>query len=366
MATNRTPRKTTIYDIAVAAQASPTTVSLVLNDSWQRHRIKPETAARVLELAETLGYTVNLKARGLRLSRSGLAGMILPHYRNRFFAGLAEAFEGETRSRGLCPIIVSTHRNPDNELKATETLLAQQVEFLFITGVRDPVPLNNLCHGVEVRCVNIDLPGPGAPSVVSDNRGGARALTDVVLSKPVVRPSDPSDLFFFGGDAADNATRNRVVGFNEALEARGIVPQPEMFDCCGYPPTNAALSLAQRYAKLGRLPSRLFINGVTALEGALRFTATLPEHELADIVVGCFDWDPFAAHMPFDVTMVRQNVEIMIAEGFRLLDDHRKGHNPLVVVPTTFGKAGELDGAQEDWNRDADPEDLSGLRAADA
>ena len=57
------------------------------------------------------GLLKDLKARGLRLSRSGLAGMIVPHYRNRFFAGLAEAFEAEARSRGLCPVVVSTERD---------------------------------------------------------------------------------------------------------------------------------------------------------------------------------------------------------------------------------------------------------------
>jgi LacI family fructose operon transcriptional repressor len=95
---------------------------------------------RVLASAERLGYSVNLKARGLRLSRSGLAGMIMPHYRNRFFAGLAEAFESNARSRSLCPIVVSTHRPPGNEVTATETLIAQQVEFLLCCGVFDPVP----------------------------------------------------------------------------------------------------------------------------------------------------------------------------------------------------------------------------------
>ena len=126
-------RKSTIYDIAVAADLSPTTVSLVLNDSWQRYRIKPETAARILSCAENLGYAVNLKARGLRLSQSGLAGMILPHYRNRFFAGLAEAFEANARSRGLCPIVVSTHRNPENEAERDRDLAcpAGRVSFLF-------------------------------------------------------------------------------------------------------------------------------------------------------------------------------------------------------------------------------------------
>src|SRR5471032_2060612 len=159
-------RKSTIYDISEATGTSVTAVSMVLNGSWMRYRIKEETANRILESAQQLGYNVNMRARGLRLSRSGLAGMILPHYRNRFFAGLAEAFEAEARSRGLCPIVVSTHRHPGNELTVTETLLAQQVEFLFFAGVRDPNPLNELCRTAKVRCVNIDLPGSGAASVV--------------------------------------------------------------------------------------------------------------------------------------------------------------------------------------------------------
>jgi LacI family transcriptional regulator, fructose operon transcriptional repressor len=347
-------RKSTIYDIAVAADSSPTTVSLVLNDSWRQYRIKAETAERILEWAERLGYAVNLKARGLRLSRSGLAGMILPHYRNRFFAGLAEAFQAEARNRGLCPIVVDTHRNPANELKATETLLAQQVEFLFFAGVHFPDPLNDLCRSASVKCVNIDLPGSRAPSVVSDNRGGAMALTEVVIEKLMERGADTGDFFFFGGVADDDATRNRVLGFNDALAAHGIAQVPSMIDCCGYPPTHAARSLAARYAELGRLPSGLFVNGVTALEGALRFTSTLRARELRSVVVGAFDWDPFAAHLPFDVTMVRQNVEAMIAEGFTLLDNYSLDASPLVVVPTAFGKTGEHDGAQEDWDAAAE------------
>lgn len=94
----------------------------------------------------------------------------------------------------------------------------------------------------------------------------------------------------------------------------------------------------------------MFINGVTALEGALRFLSTLAPSELKRIVAGSFDWDPFAAYLPFDVTMVRQNVEVMIAEGFKLLDNHSADHFPLVTVPTSFGRTGEHEGAQEDWD----------------
>lgn len=180
------------------------------------------------------------------------------------------------------------------------------------------------------------------------------ALTEVVIEKLIERGADTGDFFFFGGVADDDATRNRVLGFGDALAAHGIAQVPSMIDCCGYPPTHAARSLAARYAELGRLPSGLFVNGVTALEGALRFTSKLRARELRSVVVGAFDWDPFAAHLPFDVTMVRQNVEAMIAEGFTLLDKYSIDASPLVVVPTAFGKTGEHDGAQEDWDAGAE------------
>jgi LacI family fructose operon transcriptional repressor len=92
----------------------------------------------VIEAAERLGYAVNLKARGLRLSRSGLAGMIVPHYRNRFFAGLAEAFEAEARERGPCPVVVSTQRDDEIEAHVIETLLPQQAEYPLHHGCPQP------------------------------------------------------------------------------------------------------------------------------------------------------------------------------------------------------------------------------------
>ncbi|MEO6014372.1 MAG: LacI family DNA-binding transcriptional regulator [Devosia sp.] len=334
-------RKVTIYDIARETETSPTTVSFVLNSTWRDHRIKPATADRVLQCAERLGYAVNLKARGLRLSRSGLAGMIVPHYRNRFFAGLAETFETETRARGLCPIVVSTQRDATIEANVIETLLAQQVEFLFITGVHDPDPLNAMCRSAGVACINIDLPGTGAPSVVSDNYGGAKELTDAIVAKLTPSQRAAGDLFFFGGLADDDATRKRVLGFKASLKTHRIAFRTDMIDCCGYPPATAGRSIAERYALLGRLPAGLFVNGVTALEGSLQFFNSLSQDEMDDVSVGSFDWDPFGAHLSFPVIMVRQDVELMISEALALLDLSKVDPHQVVIVPTSFGGVGE-------------------------
>ncbi|WP_201401020.1 substrate-binding domain-containing protein [Kaistia sp. 32K] len=325
-------RKPTIYDIATASAASPTTVSMVLNGHWKKHRIKPETAALVLRCAGELGYSVNQKARGLRLARSGLAGMIVPHYRNRFFAGLAEAFEAEARERDLCPIVVSTQRDPQIETRIVETLLAQQVEFLFIAGVRDPSPLNDMCTAAGIRCINVDLPGPKAPSVISDNYAAAAHVTELVIEKLLSSDLPIDDWFFFGGVRDDNSTRERIGGFNAVLAKHGVRLGEEAFRCEGYPPHIAERALADRYERNGRLPAGLFVNGITGLEGAASFLGRLPRETWNSTRIAAFDWDPFAAQMPYDITMIRQDVEAMISASFGLMDTYPEDI-PLITIP---------------------------------
>ena len=337
MARTSAARKSTIYDIAKATGSSVTTVSMVLNGTWTKYRIKEETANRILASAEQVGYAVNMKARGLRLSRSGLAGMILPNYRNRFFAGLAETFEDHARSRGLCPIVVSTQRDPKVEMSVTETLISQQVEVLFIAGVRNPTPLDNLCTAAGIPCINVDLPGEGAPSVVSDNRRGARELADVLIEKMLAAGQSAEELVFLGGVADEYATEMRIRGYRDAFEARGIKPEANAVECFGYDASSAREALARRYERAGRLPAGLLMNSITAFEGLVQFVSRLPQDVWQSTVVGCFDWDPFAAHLPFEVTMMRQDVQKIISEAFALTDLPHESGNPVIMVPTGFG-----------------------------
>lgn len=336
MTTTDRNRKSTIYDIAKATGSSTAAVSMVLNGTWTRYRIKEATANRIVEAARELGYSVNLRARGLRLSRSGLAGMILPHYRNPFFAGLAEKFEAEARHRGLCPIVVSTQRDPTVERSVTQQLLSQHVELLFIAGVQHPTPLNALCATAGVTSINVDLPGDGAPSVVSDNRGGAKRLTAILLEKMATRGTPLDELIFVGGVANEYATEMRIAGYREALQAQHGVPSPHALNICGYSPAAAQQALAKQYQRLGRLPAGLLINSITAFEGLVDFASTLGADALKHTVVGCFDWDPFAARLPFDVTMLQQDVRTLIDEAFLLVDTAALGSSPCVLVPTLF------------------------------
>ncbi len=327
-----TRRRITIYDLARTVEASPATVSMVLNDKWQENRISHQTAERILEAARTAGYSANRRARGLRLAQSGLAGMIIPQYQNRFFAEMSEAFEAEARKRGLCPIVVSTKRVPATEIEVVETLLAHQVETLFLAGATDAAPLNQRAQQAGVRCINIDLPGSGAPSVVTDNRGGARMLTSRLRERMRPNPQTLADrLHFLGGPNEEYATQERIAGFREALSA--TEDYLGTISVCGYEPDQAAIAAEQLYQQLGRLPAGLFVNSITAFEGVVSFLKTLPKASFDDVTIGCFDWNPFATFLPFPVVMVAQDVEKMMTEAFQLAESGPIDSSTLVAVP---------------------------------
>ena len=333
-------RKTTIYDVAAVSGVSASTVGSVLNGSWAKRRISKDLADRVFAAATELGYRQNRQASALRTQRSGLIGMILPLHDNRYFSSLSQAFEAEARQRGLCPIVVSTLRDPDEEKRTVATLISHNVDRLFIAGATDPDPLSRLCSDAGIPHINVDLPGTLAASVVTDNYFGACALTRYLVRR-TDGTSDNAAFHFIGGNMNDFNTVERVRGFQDVLLAEtGRMPLPGQINACGYGPDAAELATRALLERLGTLPSALFVNSTIAFEGVFRVLKELPDQAFAQFSVGCFDWDPFLSHLHFPVAMVRQDARLMIETAFRIVDEgtnqtaHVEMIRPELIQPT--------------------------------
>ncbi len=324
-------RKTTIYDVASASGVSASTVGAVLNGSWAKRRISKDLAERVHAVATSLGYRQNRQASALRTQRSGLIGMILPLHDNRYFSSLSQAFEAEARKRDLCPMVVSTLRDPDMEKRTVATLLSHNVDLLFIAGATDPDPLSRMCADAGIPHINVDLPGSLAASVVTDNYFGARELTRHLLIR-VGNPA-PATLHFIGGIPTDFNTMERVRGFRDVLIAEtGAPPQPDQIDTCGYGPDEAERSVRELLDHLGALPDGLFVNSTIAFEGVFRVLKELPDDAFRGLSVGCYDWDPFLSHLHFPVAMVRQDAKALIEKAFRVIDDNTFGISQMHLI----------------------------------
>ena len=314
-------RRSTIYDLATLADVSASTVSAVLNGNWKQRRISEETALRVQRLAATHKYSVNRQASGLRKNRSGLIGMIIPLHDNRFFSGMSQVFEKLARERHWHPMVVSTLRDPALELETVNTLISYRIEYLVVAGATDPDSVSRVCRNHGVAHVNVDLPGTLATSVISDNFWGAQQLTEALIlrSRPV-RVAKRNKAFFVGGVGTDYATRRRIEGFTHAIGMRFGSIEAGQVDACGYEADRAEAAVLALYKRIGGLPRALFVNSTIALEGVVRFLRTLPADELQRCTFGCYDWDPFASVLSFPLLMVRQDVEGLLGEAFRIID----------------------------------------------
>ena len=85
----------------------------------------------------------------------------------------------------------------------------------------------------------------------------------------------------------------------------------------------------------------MFINSAFVFEGVLKYFATLPPEAFNSIVIGCYDYDPLASFLHFPVIMVRQSVDQLIAEAFRIIESDAGGApclqiEPELIRPRTF------------------------------
>lgn len=329
MTLHGTRPKPTIKDIARLAEASPSTVSAVLSGTWQARRISEATAERIRLVAGEQGFSINLQARGLRRGRSDMVGLILPMYDNRFFALTAQSFEAEARRRGLFPVVVSTLRDPAEEVRTAERLVSYGIDSMLVAGATDAASVGAVCRSAGVRHVYVDLPGPDGPSVVSDNYSGARSLTETLLDRMVPRAGPRGRPYFLGGSPADWATERRIAGFRDAVIARLGQVESDQILPCGYAPARSRVQMAALREKLGGLPAALFVNSHPVFEGVLTQIVTLPSDEVEASVIGSYDHDPVASFLTFPVHMVRQNSEALVARAFELIE--QDVNEPLVI-----------------------------------
>jgi LacI family transcriptional regulator, fructose operon transcriptional repressor len=339
---NHTTRKATIYDIARLSGASPSTVSAALGESWRKRRISEATVEAIRSIAAAEGYSTNMQARGLRKARSGLVGMVIPLHDNRFFSSMSQSFEAFARERGLVPVIASSMREPEEERRIVETLISYAVDYLFIAGATDPDAVSAMCRAANLRHIFVDLPGRGAPSVISDNYKGAADLTRRLLADRAIAGTSTLDrIYFIGGDATDYATSRRIEAFSDVLTEAGQPPLPDQIIACGYAPRSATREIGALCSRLGSLPAGVLVNSLTTFEGVLNHLSGVTLDDLISTVIGCYDYDPFAAYLQFPVHMVRQDAHGLIREAYRMIDENRndlvvKMVEPQQIAPRTF------------------------------
>jgi LacI family transcriptional regulator len=128
----------------------------------------------VIKVAEQLGYRPNTNARGLKTSKSGTVGIVIPDLTNPLFPPIVRGIEEVLEPAGYSGLIVNTDNDPGREQWQIEHLRARQVEGLIVATARVKHPLMQQLHreGVVLVMVNRRPEGVDVPSITPDDAAG--------------------------------------------------------------------------------------------------------------------------------------------------------------------------------------------------
>lgn len=278
----------TIRDVARQAGVSISTVSRVINESTS---VSPLTRERVLQVIDRLGYTPYKSAQTLKKKKTGVIGVVIPDISNPFFSLMVRGIGKAARAHGYSVLVCDTDNDPENESNYMNVLLREHVEgvILTTTGRGDESVDRLLQRSIPLVAADRRLNRPDVASVLTDGVKDGVRLTRYLIGLGYRR------MTFLSGPEHISTARERLHGFQQAMEAQGlpaqIVPSPASKH--GYT-FESGYQAAQQLLKSGPLPEALIAaNDLMAL-GALR---AFEEQGLAipeDIGIAGFDHIPLA------------------------------------------------------------------------
>ena len=299
MATERAITSVTLRDVAADAGVHPATASRALNPAT-RPLVNDETAERVLEAAERLGYRPNPIARGLKTNRSYTIGVVVPDLRNPLFPPIARGIEERLEPSGYTSVLANTDNAHEREKLSFEALRARQVDGIITGTARRSHPLlRELADtGIPIVQVNRRMDDDDLPSVVADDRAGVQMALDHLVDLGHTR------IAHVAGSLEVSTGQQRFDGFLEEAAARGLEVDHKLV------PT--ALNYSE--AEGARLTAVL-------LEEGREFTAIVAGNDL--MALGCIDALRAAGlRCPEDVSVV----------GFNDMDWSDRFSPPLTTV----------------------------------
>jgi LacI family transcriptional regulator len=288
----------TLQDVATQAGVSAMTVSRVINTP---ERVSPSTRERIESAIQTLGYTPNALARGLKGSTRTLA-LVIPDVSNPFFTDIVHGAEEVARKHGYTVFLGNTDSSSENEKNYLHKMLGHRIDGLLIVpmGDRSKDVLQKVrARGVPFVLIDVKVPGVSAEYVVGDNKAGAFALTEHLIKlghKRIALVSGRSDL---------STSREREEGYAAALQhykinANRNYQKPTDFSReAGYHAVSSLLALPNP-------PTALFVASNVLAIGALEAVRASGLRVPEDIALVCFeDIGMASALQPFLTVMAQ-------------------------------------------------------------
>jgi LacI family transcriptional regulator len=304
-------RRPTIRDVAKAAGVSQSTTSRALRNQGY---VAAEVRERVQRAATKLGYVPDVLARHLRQQVSHSIGVLVSDLRNSFYADLAAGASRAARRAGYTVMLIDDRLLAEEEAEASEAFASMRVAGVVLTPLSAGVSHYLQQRQIPVVEVDRQFAADSCDAVVVDNRVAAAALTEHLIDLGHRR------IALLVDEAYWTTGRERVRGYEQALLAHGIAPDPALMVSSGWDVAGA------REVTLGLLegeapPTAIFAANNVLAEGVWRAAGDLGLRLPEELSIVSFDEAPWMSMVTPGLTTVRQDgVALGEAAVVRLLE----------------------------------------------
>lgn len=323
----------TIRDVAREAQLSVASVSRALNG---HKSVRPETRARIVAVADRLGYVPHAGARSLSMARANAIGVVLPDLHGEFFSEIVRGMDREATRLGLQLLLSNMHADPVHAGQALRSMHGRVDGLLIMCPqMRTEGWTGLMPRGLPTVLLNTPEPMMDHPSMAIDNRAGAK-----VIARHFVDIGRRRIVHISGPDQNVDA-RERREGFEETIralapDARITVLPGDFNEDTG---EAAAMKILREDMDVDAIFAANDMMAVGCLQALRRAGKRVPE----DIAIAGFDDVPIARYLSLTtarvhITEIGARAVIRLTEILNGCEQAGQGveiHTPELVVRDT-------------------------------
>lgn len=303
-------KRATSIDVARLAGVSQSAVSRTFR---QGASVSATTAARVREAAEKLGYRPNIIARSFNTGQTKIIGLVVSYLESPFYSILLETLSRRLQEKGLHILVFLAEKPISKVSSIVDEFLDYQVDAIVTASVSLDDKITRRCEaaGIPIVMLNRSQQGRRVSEVTSDNYSGACAVARHLASTGRTR------IAHIAGWQGASTGVDRTAGFLAGLEETGIAPLAVLGgDYAREKAVEAARALFQEKTR----PDAVFVGSdymAFAVMDYIRFEVGLRIPE--DVAVAGYDDVPIASWKSYELTTVRQPIDVMVDETVAIL-----------------------------------------------
>lgn len=288
-------RRPTILNVAEAAGVAVGTVSRVING---QPNVREDKRQRVHAAIVELGYVPDIVAQSMRNNRSMTFACVMRDFTVPVLSMFVDSMQKEVDPFGFSLMVASNYHNVQRELWLLRGFEQRRIDGLVIatSSETDPVLLETLAR-MKFPVVLIDRELPSVTDAVSVNHASGMQQAVAYLADLGHRR-----IALISGEAGVHPTQNRLEGYLQGLQSRGLSVDPELTRLMSFG-ADVGYAEARRLLEMPSPPTAIIAGGSSLLPGVIRASRDLklsiPQH--VSVIAGADSDVAQLASPPFTV-----------------------------------------------------------------